>query len=144
MAYDSERLKDIVGQTVVEINGMKEGSERVTFITKEGNKLVLWYEQDCCASCDINQIDGDPLDLLGSPMVMAEEVTGESIGVDDSKDTEGKDENDGYGNSFTWTFYKFATIYGYVTLRWFGSSNGYYSESTSVWYGPKDKEESRW
>jgi len=67
---------------------------------------------------------GNLEDLIGSPILMAEEVTSENenpVGVDVPE----------YQDSFTWTFYKFATIKGYVTIRWYGESNGYYSESVS-------------
>lgn len=58
-------------------------------------------------------------------MLLAEEVVGkqdenpEGVAVPDDQE------------SFTWTFYKLATIKGYVTISWYGESNGYYNESVS-------------
>lgn len=53
---------------------------------------------------------------IGSPLVMFEAVS-----EDDPNAAE----------SGTWTFYRVGTAKGGVTLRWYGASNGYYSESVS-------------
>ena len=70
-------------------------------------------------------IVGELKDLIGVPLLMAEEVTNAQDvnppGVEVPEDQD----------SFTWTFYKIATINGYVTLSWYGESNGYYNESVS-------------
>ena len=58
---------------------------------------------------------------------MAEEITNEqNVNPEGVKIPEHQD-------SFTWTFYKLATIKGSVTLSWYGESNGdyYYNESVS-------------
>ena len=115
-------VSDMKGLTIEEIEGMESGSDHVTFNTVCGKKFHMWYEQDCCASCDIADVAGDVSDLIGSPLLMSEEVSDASY--------EAMHKCEDY-ESCTWTFYKFATQKGYVTLRWFGSSNGYYSESTS-------------
>lgn len=70
-------------------------------------------------------IVGDLNDLIGSPILLAEEVINEQdVNPDGVTVPEFQD-------SFTWTFYKLATVKGYVTIRWYGQSNGYYSESVS-------------
>jgi hypothetical protein len=70
-------------------------------------------------------IAGDLNDLIGTPLLMAEEITNEY-----DVNPEGVT-IPGYQDSFTWTFYKLATIKGSVTLSWYGESNGYYNESVS-------------
>jgi len=68
-------------------------------------------------------IVGDREDIIGVPVLLAEEVKHEQD--DNPQGVEIPD----YQDSFTWTFYKLATIKGSITIRWYGESNGYYSES---------------
>ncbi len=115
-----EKFSDLNGAvlaSVIKIYNKKEGDELV-FTLIDGRKFKLYHCQDCCEYVSIEDICGDLNDLIGSPILMAEE---ESNSIDDPKEW-----ND---DSFTWTFYKLATQKGYVTIRWYGSSNGYYSES---------------
>jgi hypothetical protein len=85
----------------------------------------MYHEQDCCESVDINDVCGDVSRLIGYPLTKAEE----SNSADDPDlDIDPKEVNANEDCSHTWTFYHLATIKGYVDIRWFGTSNGYYSE----------------
>lgn len=111
-------LEEAMGKVFVEIKN--DNNEVLTFTCDDGKKFYMFHDQDCCEVVTIEDICGDLRDLIGSPILMAEEEYS-SENPPDGFDPE-------FG-SFTWSFYKFATIKGYVTIRWYGESNGYYSES---------------
>lgn len=112
-------IADMLGATIAKITGGETGSEAMTFVADDGRVFAFEHHQDCCESVEIVDVIGDVADLIGSPLLMAEEVSSEN---------EPKPAYDTPDAWCTWTFYKFATIRGYVTVRWCGSSNGYYSE----------------
>ena len=93
----------MVGRTIVRIEGASSGSECITFTADNGDYFNLLHVQNCCESVSVEDICGDVEDLIGVPILMAEEAF------------EAGDESD-YGSS-TWTFYKLATIKGSVTIR---------------------------
>ena len=109
----------MLGKTFVKVTGSVGGYE-MTFETAQGERFMFAHEQDCCESVDINDIVGDLQDLVGAPLLIAEEVSGA---------TEPDEE---HYESYTYTFYKFATRKGYVDVRWLGESNGYYSEGVDL------------
>lgn len=116
-----KEFKELVGKTLVSVETNKEMDE-ITFITNEGEKFLMYHSQDCCEKVSIEDINGDLEDLIGTPILLAEEVTSEENPEGVTKE---------FQDSFTWTFYKLATIKGYVNIRWYGESNGYYSEDVS-------------
>lgn len=121
MGY-GENVTELIGKTLVEvING---NDEVITFKVDDGSVYELYHSQSCCESVYVEDIIGDLNNLVGSPIVMAEEVSNSETHPEDAK-------LDYEPDCFEWTFYKFATLKGYVTIRWYGTSNGYYSMSVS-------------
>lgn len=108
----------LLGETITEITGAQKGSTEIRFKTKSGRKFLMYHQNNCCETVDVDDVVGDVLDLIGYPILKAEESTPSLPGKN-------------YYDSYTWTFYHLATVRGYVDIKWFGSSNGYYSEDVS-------------
>jgi hypothetical protein len=97
------------------------GGRTITFETYAGEIYLLFHVRGCCERVEIIDIIGDLEDIIGEPILMAEKVTSQT-------DIDGLHRPWLEDSSFTWSFYKLATIKGSVTIRWYGASNGYYSE----------------
>ncbi len=119
--YDEHQFSELLGRTLVQITG-KAGDEEVHLLCSDGSRYLLNHHQDCCEYVSLEDVVGDLADLIGEPLLEAEEVEGSR-----PADYEVEYEPD----SETWTFYKLTTRKGSVTLRWCGTSNGYYSESVN-------------
>ena len=124
-------ISDFKGKVFTKIGRMKntENNDELHFYMPDGSMYRMFHHQDCCESVTIDDICGDLNYLIGTPILLAEEVHSEQVNPDGVEIPE-------YQDSFTWTFYKLATIKGYVTIRWYGGSNGYYSESVDIHFVP--------
>lgn len=136
-------IEELIGKTLTKIYVDMEGDE-IIFTCDNGDKYKMYHIQDCCESVVIDDINGDINDLIGSPILVAEELNNDEFekNFEESfKLEEGKNPNyewnyinefgESKPESYSWTFYKLATIKGYVDIRWYGDSNGYYSESVN-------------
>ncbi len=124
-AKEEFTLEDMRGKTFTKVYVKKDSDGADTALIFENDEFIFTFEheQDCCEGVYIEDIVGDLDDLVGKPLDIVEEVEYDSDfnppGVKPVVEAD----------SFTWTFYKFATIKGWVDVRWLGESNGYYSES---------------
>jgi len=149
------KLEELKGKILLSIK-VNEDNDEIIFRTVCGEVFKMYHESDCCESVSINDINGDLQDLVGSEILIAEEVNSEefekqyieSFKLEDGKEDYDWNYKDQDGNSkpesFTWTFYKFATIKGYVDIRWHGESNGYYSEGVDFVKQDENGKFNRW
>jgi hypothetical protein len=116
------KFSDLVGKTLTKVDGRK-GDETITFYTGGDNAYCLWHQQDCCESVVVEDICGDWDEIIGEPIIKAEENSNKEWPAEVAKPE--------YMESSTWTYYRITTMKGQVVIRWCGRSNGYYSESVS-------------
>lgn len=112
----SRQLADLKGKVLIEIRGAEYGSERVTFVCSDGSRYAMYHEQDCCETVTVDEVIGNPDELLGDPIVEAYESWSKIVDAPDSG---------------TWTFYRIATASTVLVIRWRGVSNGYYAEGVT-------------
>lgn len=95
------------------------GVDEVVFACTDGARYLMYHEQQCCESVVIDSIDGDPQNLVGHDIVVAQETFPEV-----------SQETLSHERSCTLTDFTLTTTNGAcVVFHWNGSSNGYYSES---------------
>jgi hypothetical protein len=116
-------FSELIGKHLTSVTGLDRGSSAIKFNTSDGEEYVMEHYQDCCEHVAVEDICGDVNDLQDATVLSASE--------DSSQDTTVRDEYDD-GISL-WTFYNIATNKGHVTIRWYGSSNGYYGVGVSFY-----------
>ena len=122
-------IKNLIGKTILAVEGCSIGSDSVTFLTDKGD-LRLYFDNDyygpCHVSVRVEDVTGDPQDLVGGVVSVAEERSNQ--------------EGDRGDYRTRWTFYTIRTTKGDLDLRWLGNDNGYYSVSVHSDWTEKEPE----
>lgn len=116
--FNVERLKQLIGSQRPDVSELRP--EVVYFILNDGTAVAMYHVKDCCEQVYVEDIEGDLFDLIGRPLVVCEEASYAPENHERGVESE------------TWTYYRIGTAQGLVTLRWMGSSNGYYGERVDI------------
>jgi hypothetical protein len=121
--WDYCKLEEIVGKTPVSIDNT---GDEIHFHMSDGSHYVMLHRYDCCESVTVEDIAGDLNDLLNQPITLAE--------------SRSNYKQNRYGDQ-RWTFYELQGPGGYATIRWYGTSNGYYGTGVDFMRADKPKVE---
>lgn len=121
-------FSELKGKHIVKVTGAEQGSQTIKFETADGEVYIMEHYQDCCEHVSVEDFCGLTDDLLDATVLEAFESSN-----DDPHASE----------CGMWTFYNIQTSKGNVTIRWYGSSNGYYSVGVSF-YKENSEGTGRW
>lgn len=116
-----EEVNNHLKSGLFKVVGLEKDSKEVKFYCKDGYIIKMFHDQDCCENVYLESADSidNENDIYTDCEFCVLEETSECGENDDF-----------WGHEhYTWTFYKVRTNKGYDTIRWYGTSNGYYSES---------------
>lgn len=121
--YKEVPFNTLKGKIIIDVT-FNEALQEIYFTTLD-KVYVLKHEQECCEEVLIADIAGDLFSLVGNQILQAEEVSNNNKNKKPIKDV--------LQDYYTWTFYKLGSKGGYITISWFGTSNGFYSEKACLY-----------
>ena len=104
----------------------QSGNEFILFELESGLFGLLYHEQNCCEDVYIADVVGELGDL-------------ENTILWDARFDQGETGSESDYESFTWTFVNLQSDKGHVQIRFYGVSNGYYSEEPDFCLLTKDE-----
>jgi hypothetical protein len=129
IATDASRFETIQNYTVGDIEDVlheicifaQRFNDKVIFIFANGCFFTIAHEQEVTEDVTLVDMNGDLDDFIFYPLLLCETRTSNVPEEQLTRDS-----------SETWTFHTLRCLGGSLDLRWFGSSNGYYSETAEV------------
>lgn len=108
-------MEQLIGKIPIAI---ERSHDEIKFTMLDDTFFVLRHEQDCCEDVVLEDIDGDINDLLDEPITIS---------------SERYEEDETASESATWSFYHIGNRKMTLVIRFYGSSNGYYSETAELY-----------
>lgn len=69
-------INDLIGKIVTRI---EKTDTEIMFICNDETSYKMYHEQNCCETVYIDDINGELDDLIGTPILMAEDVSNENF-----------------------------------------------------------------
>ena len=120
MTHKIVHFETLLGETLTSVKSSND-DEKILIKCASGRKFEIFHQQDCCENVRLEDVCGDLEDLVGSPIILAEEISNPP------------NSPEVVAASYTWTFYRLGTIRGACTFRWLGTSDGCYSERVTTY-----------